>query len=501
MNKEMRKVVLISCSKSKRSYPCEARKMYEPSELFRESLTYAEKISKDIYILSSKYGLLHVDKIIEPYDETLKDKSTQEKDIWAKHVVRQIQAQYDIRDVEFTILAGKDYYSPLLKYLSRENVELPLIGMRMDRRLTELRRLTSIEKQKQTLCYSLHKLFNEAQRFYWDTIDEVPFNDGIYIIFQSNEKYHGLDRIVRVGTHRGSGRLKGRLMDHFINEDKNWSIFRKNIGRAYLNRYYNFYLQIWNRDTRKANVLREIESSYDPGFQKKVEDKISKFLREHFSYTCFPVTSVVERHRLEEGIIATCHSTPDFSPSSKWFGIYSPEFEIRQSGMWLKEGLDGIALSESEFSKIERYCTDLVAPLDKSNQQESNHSRIAALLSNPIKTENGTHSELLWSKIINSLSQSSHELQTIRQSGTKGKWFSASAVGDVIEIRQAIHNKPSTAITLPRLINKNEFVSIYPNYYPWRKGIMSRVEASGSSQNSSYIFALINEFDYLEEKT
>ena len=54
----MRKAVLISCSKLKRAYPCEARLLYDASSLFRKSLAYALTISGDIYVLSAKHGLV-----------------------------------------------------------------------------------------------------------------------------------------------------------------------------------------------------------------------------------------------------------------------------------------------------------------------------------------------------------------------------------------------------------------------------------------------------------
>ena len=42
-----------------------------------------------------------------------------------------------------------------------------------------------------------------------------------------------MDRIVRIGTHTGENQLRSRLMQHFVKENKNRSIFRKNIGRCF----------------------------------------------------------------------------------------------------------------------------------------------------------------------------------------------------------------------------------------------------------------------------
>jgi hypothetical protein len=104
-----------------------------------------------------------------------------------------------------------------------------------------------------TLTFRLHKLFNDQRRFYFpfnQQKKEIPQN-GIYIIFENGEKFGDLDRIVRVGTHTGDGQLRSRLNQHFVKENKNRSIFRKNIGRCMLNkenlRIYNFGIWILRR--------------------------------------------------------------------------------------------------------------------------------------------------------------------------------------------------------------------------------------------------------------
>jgi len=80
------------------------------------------------------------------------------------------------------------------------------------------------------------------------------------------------------------------------------------------------------------------------------------YMREHFSFVCFPVATVDKRHRFEEGIIAALNKSADFTASSKWRGKCSPEQEIAQSGMWLKQGLTGTPLSENEYAEINNSC-------------------------------------------------------------------------------------------------------------------------------------------------
>ena len=45
-------------------------------------------------------------------------------------------------------------------------------------------------------------LFNRLPRLHWNMIDEIPYTNGIYIMFEKGEGYNGMDRIVSVGTHR-----------------------------------------------------------------------------------------------------------------------------------------------------------------------------------------------------------------------------------------------------------------------------------------------------------
>ena len=69
----MRRIALISCSKSKQNYPCPARELYAPSQLFSLSYQYAKKVADEVYVLSARYGLLAEEDVVAPYDLTLTD--------------------------------------------------------------------------------------------------------------------------------------------------------------------------------------------------------------------------------------------------------------------------------------------------------------------------------------------------------------------------------------------------------------------------------------------
>ena len=197
------------------------------------------------------------------------------------------------------------------------------------------------------------------QRYTFETINEIPFNNGIYIFFQNGEKYKEFDRIVRVGTDTGQNQLKSRMSQHLTKENKDRSIFRKNIGRAMLSKANNPLLDYWNIDfTTKKNK----ELYFD---EKKaatcmaIESQISDFMRENFSFVVFRVDTKEERLKFEEGIISALYNANDFIASADWLGNYVPETRgtyVKKSRMWLSQGLKAEPLNNKELQKIKLTC-------------------------------------------------------------------------------------------------------------------------------------------------
>lgn len=129
----MSKIVLISCVSQKNNFPCKAKDLYI-SPLFIKSLKYAKQLNPDkIYILSAKYGLLDSEKIVEPYNMTLKDFSKKEKLEWAQKVLIDLHEQTSLRKDEFIILAGSVYCENLLKHI--KNYTLPMGNLPIGKRL------------------------------------------------------------------------------------------------------------------------------------------------------------------------------------------------------------------------------------------------------------------------------------------------------------------------------------------------------------------------------
>jgi len=95
------------------------------------------------------------------------------------------------------------------------------------------------------ICEKLHHYVHSLPKYTFPFYNHDLPKNGVYILFQKDEPGHGNDRIVRVGTHTGKNQLRTRLKQHFIQENKDRSIFRKNIGRCLLNREQHSYLDVW----------------------------------------------------------------------------------------------------------------------------------------------------------------------------------------------------------------------------------------------------------------
>ena len=112
------------------------------------------------------------------------------------------------------------------------------------------------------LCEWLHRSLDARPLFSCPfDLKALPLN-GIYFFYEKGEgcNHEGTrPRIVRVGTHR-DGNFQSRIAEHFLLDERKMSftqdqpaphersIFRKNIGRALLNRAGDPYLSVWEMD-------------------------------------------------------------------------------------------------------------------------------------------------------------------------------------------------------------------------------------------------------------
>ena len=206
-----------------------------------------------------------------------------------------------------------------------------------------------------TMCYELHKLFNNMQRYTTETINEIPFKNGIYIFFEKGEKFGEWDRIVRVGTSTGQNRLIRRLKQHLVKENKDSSVFRKNIGRAILSKTNNPLIHYWNIKftTKKKKELFYNEEKAEKC--KEIEKQITEFMDEKLSFVVFPLPTKEERLRFEQAIISSLYNCADFTASKNWLGNDVPETQrthVKSARMWLSKELHAKPLTDQEFAQL-----------------------------------------------------------------------------------------------------------------------------------------------------
>ncbi|OGJ19034.1 hypothetical protein A3K73_06585 [Candidatus Pacearchaeota archaeon RBG_13_36_9] len=181
--------------------------------------------------------------------------------------------------------------------------------------------------------------------------EEIPKN-GIYVLFEKGEIGHGKDRVVRVGTHTGKSQLPSRLMQHFVNENKDRSIFRKNIGRAILSKEKDPFLEYWEIDLTTRNSRDKFLSSIDLEKQKQIEKKVTDYIQRNLSFIVFPIEEKGKRLETESKIISTISKCKECKPSGNWLGLFSPKEKIRKSGLWQVNELYKTGLTNKDIEEL-----------------------------------------------------------------------------------------------------------------------------------------------------
>jgi len=165
---------------------------------------------------------------------------------------------------------------------------------------------------------------------------------------------------IRVGTHR-NGNFKSRISEHFLpkgfNLDmnryapKDRSIFRKNIGRALLNKSHPDYLPIWEFDFMDGKNVREHSNKRDFALEENIENQITETLKSKFSFRFIEIMDQKARmgkDGLESRLIGTLSHCSKCCPSNDWLGRYSSKEKIRNSGLWLIQHLGSPGITEDD---------------------------------------------------------------------------------------------------------------------------------------------------------
>jgi hypothetical protein len=201
-------------------------------------------------------------------------------------------------------------------------------------------------------CHCLHESLSRLPRLKREDLAKVPKN-GIYVLFEKGEQAHGGERIVRVGTHRGQNNLAPRIREHLYTPNKDRSIFRKHVGRCLLAKEGDAFLTQWQIDlTTKAS--REMNGhKVDKVRLKEVENEVTRYMTENFSFAVLRFDTQAERLHYEECLLSTIFRCRDCGPSETWLGKSHPTSAVMPGcGLWNVQGLLGPVLSLDEAQRV-----------------------------------------------------------------------------------------------------------------------------------------------------
>lgn len=133
------RLFLVSCVSKKQASASPAKSLYQ-SLLFNLARAWVEREEAPWYILSAKYGLVHPDTEIAPYDETLNRMGVAQRREWAARVETQMDDMLPEAD-KVVIFAGQRYREYLEGYLRRRfnSVTVPMEGLRIGQQLSWLK--------------------------------------------------------------------------------------------------------------------------------------------------------------------------------------------------------------------------------------------------------------------------------------------------------------------------------------------------------------------------
>lgn len=203
------------------------------------------------------------------------------------------------------------------------------------------------------------------------SLEGLPLN-GIYFFYEEGEVVKNSEnskRIVRIGTHKGDN-FRNRISEHYLFNEKKMlfnamqpapkdrSIFRKHIGRALLNedKDNRDYLDVWDIDFLKRIKREKFGYRRDIDKEKKLEEKITRILRNLFSFRFIIIKDQNDRmgsKGLEKALIGTVANCSHCYASSEWLGRHSPKKKIRDSGLWQIQHLKADGLTDDQQHIIE----------------------------------------------------------------------------------------------------------------------------------------------------
>ena len=129
-------IVLVACSGQKNPHLSQAKDLYT-SPLFRFGRAYAEAFAEEWFILSARYGIVHPDILLNPYERDLNTLGAKARALWRAEVFEDATRRGLHRQGNHVqVLAGKHYAEP---FRSLKTATFPLDGLGIGKRLAWLK--------------------------------------------------------------------------------------------------------------------------------------------------------------------------------------------------------------------------------------------------------------------------------------------------------------------------------------------------------------------------
>lgn len=348
-------VFLVGCSESKRAEASPAEELYTSSR-FRLCREVAH-VADSWYVLSAKHGLMAPATQVKPYDRSIGDLTTEERQQWTTLVVSQI-AKAVGKDCTITFLCDTEYSSAVSRELIEKgfSVRLPFdnrtrsgkVGL-LQAWLCDTSRADDLSVMYAELSRLAHGLGEFTTLQDCRSLNGIP-GKGIYLFFEDNEKRfidNNVLRVVRVGTHAVSKNAKstlwGRMRTHLGTSDGGGShrssIMRLHIGRALLEcDRPNAPHESWGIGQSASKKILTSE--------KELEASVSKYISKmRVLWLNVPDEPGPNSDRafLEQNLIGLLagQTGPVDVGTSDWLGYWSPHPAIKRSQLWNVDYTEG----------------------------------------------------------------------------------------------------------------------------------------------------------------
>lgn len=119
-------LLLVGCVANKSAKMVPARDMYL-SPTFARRRVYAEASGRPWFVLSSRWGLVHPDELIAPYEHSLAEQPNMYRRAWGRLVAEQLAVAFPLERGMLVEVHADDLYVESIRS-SLEYLELVVIG-------------------------------------------------------------------------------------------------------------------------------------------------------------------------------------------------------------------------------------------------------------------------------------------------------------------------------------------------------------------------------------